>query len=129
MSRNHAIRVIRVHPVTRLFAQHEARLPDSPPRRPYLDRTEVARLIERNWRLRAACQSADPDLFFPVSSAGQSLEQAAEAKAVCAGCLVRRECLAFALRTRQVHGIWGGLTGEERTRQIPAWTAAAPAAG
>jgi WhiB family redox-sensing transcriptional regulator len=105
------------------------RLPDPPPRRPYLDRTEVARLIERNWRLHAACQSADPDLFFPVSSVGPSLEQAAEAKAVCAGCLVRRECLAFALRTRQVHGIWGGLTEEERTRQIPARTAAVPAAG
>ena len=50
-----------------------------------------------------------------VSSVGQSWDQAAEAKAVCAGCLVRRECLAFALRTRQVHGIWGGLTEEERT--------------
>jgi Transcription factor WhiB len=24
------------------------------------------------------------------------------------------QCLAFALRTRQVHGIWGALTEEER---------------
>jgi len=27
-----------------------------------------------------------------------------------ARCPVRTQCLAFALRTRQVHGIWGGLT-------------------
>ena len=66
------------------------------------------------WRLLAACQSTDPELFFPVSSTGRSLEQANEAKAVCARCLVRRQCLLFALRTRQAHGIWGGLTEEER---------------
>ncbi len=75
----------------------------------------VARLIEGSWRLRAACQPADPDLFFPVSSAGKSLEQVAEATAVCARCLVRRQCLAFALRTRQVHGSWGVLTGKSAT--------------
>lgn len=66
--------------------------------------------------MRAACQSSDPDLFFPVSSTGKSLEQVDEAKAVCARCLVRRRCLVFALQTRQVHGIWGGLTEEERNQ-------------
>ena len=62
----------------------------------------------------AACRSADPDLFFPISSSGPSLAQAAAAKAICAGCRVRRECLAFALRTHQVHGVWGGLSEQER---------------
>jgi len=74
----------------------------------------MARLSERDWRLIAACRSADPDLFFPVSSSGKSLEQVDEAKAVCARCLVRRQCLAFALLTRQAYGIWGGLTETER---------------
>jgi WhiB family transcriptional regulator, redox-sensing transcriptional regulator len=69
-----------------------------------------------NWRSLAACQSADPDLFFPVSSSGPSLAQVAQAKAICAGCQVRRECLAFALRTDQVHGVWGGLSEQERRR-------------
>ena len=67
-----------------------------------------------NWRAAAACRFADPDLFFPVSDLGKGLDQEAEAKAICAGCRVRRQCLAFALRTRQVHGIWGGLTERER---------------
>lgn len=73
------------------------------------------RLIETNWRGLAACQTAGPDLFFPISFTGKSLAQVAEAKAVCACCLVRRQCLAFALRTRQAHGIWGGMTEEERS--------------
>ena len=71
-----------------------------------------------DWQQIAACQSTDPELFFPVSSTGKSLEQASEAKAVCACCLVRRQCLAYALRTRQAHGIWGGMTEEERARRI-----------
>jgi WhiB family transcriptional regulator, redox-sensing transcriptional regulator len=65
----------------------------------------MAWLTERNWRTLAACRSFGPDLFFPVSSAGKSLEQVAEARAVCACCLVRRQRLAFALRTRQAHGL------------------------
>jgi len=69
---------------------------------------------QENWRSLAACRSADPDLFFPVSSSGASVAQVAEAKAICAGCQVRRDCLAFALRTHQVHGVWGGLSEQER---------------
>ena len=66
------------------------------------------------WWSRAACRSADPELFFPVSAAGPSLAVITEAKAVCAACDVRRECLAFALATRQPYGVWGGTSPEER---------------
>jgi WhiB family redox-sensing transcriptional regulator len=69
---------------------------------------------QERWRTLAACRSADPDLFFPISSSGPSLAQVAQAKAICAGCPVRRECLAFALRTHQAHGVWGGLSEQER---------------
>jgi WhiB family redox-sensing transcriptional regulator len=68
----------------------------------------------RHWRTAAACQFADPDLFFPISSSGLALEQVAEAKEICARCQVRPECLAFALRTQQVHGVWGGMSEQER---------------
>jgi WhiB family redox-sensing transcriptional regulator len=67
-----------------------------------------------NWMSSAACHSADPELFFPISDCGRSQDQVAQAKAVCASCQVRRECLSFALRTRQAHGIWGGMTEQER---------------
>src|SRR5215472_16852499 len=72
--------------------------------------------VTRHWRLAAACRSCDPDLFFPVSSSGRAMEQVAEAKEICARCPVQPECLAFALRTRQVHGVWGGTSQEERSR-------------
>jgi WhiB family redox-sensing transcriptional regulator len=75
----------------------------------------AARLrIRGRWRTQAACRTADPELFFPVSMSGRSLDQVMEAKALCAACAVRPECLAFALETGQGHGIWGGLTTQER---------------
>ena len=83
-----------------------------------LDRGSALRLAQliagEHWRVMAACGSAEPELFFPVSASASHPGQAAEAKAICARCLVRRECLAFAVRTWQVHGIWGGMTEEER---------------
>jgi WhiB family transcriptional regulator, redox-sensing transcriptional regulator len=86
-----------------------------PERRQRADEPWTPRLIIRGqWRSAAACRSADPDLFFPISDSGPAREQAAKAKAICATCRVRRECLAFALRTGQVYGIWGGTTEHER---------------
>ena len=63
---------------------------------------------------RGACQAAEPELFFPVSAAGPAVAQVVAAKAVCQGCPVRAECLRYAVRTAQDHGIWGGTTEEER---------------
>lgn len=62
-----------------------------------------------NWQARGNCVGVGPDLFFPER--GEATE---EAKAVCAGCTVRDQCLAYALDTRQEHGVWGGLSGQER---------------
>lgn len=39
-----------------------------------------------------------------------------EAKAICRGCPVRRECLAYALANREPFGIWGGCSERERRR-------------
>lgn len=70
-----------------------------------------------NWRSAGACLSADPDLFFPISSAGPAARQIARAKEICAGCGVRRECLEFALSQDPIYGIWGGTTAEDRQRE------------
>lgn len=72
-----------------------------------------------DWWRDAACQTVDPDLFFPVSSLGPGRDEVARAKAVCARCPVRRQCLQFALATRQAHGVWGGTTEEERRLRVP----------
>ncbi len=75
-----------------------------------------------DWRAHGACLSADPDLFFPISCGGASERQEERAKEVCGRCGVRAECLASAIRTRQVHGVWGGLGEAElaRVRRRPA---------
>jgi WhiB family transcriptional regulator, redox-sensing transcriptional regulator len=67
-----------------------------------------------SWRFLARCADQDPDLFFPVGSSGPALRQTMRAKAVCAQCPVRAECLAWALDTGQPHGVWGGLDEQER---------------
>ncbi len=67
-----------------------------------------------DWQHRAACLQEDPELFFPVSSTGPAVAQAAQAKAVCRRCDVRQACLTFALQHGHVHGVWGGLDEDER---------------
>jgi len=68
------------------------------------------------WRERAACRDLDTDLFFPVGEGAEAQAQADAAKAVCASCPVRGDCLDFAIATRQEAGIFGGMTEEDRRR-------------
>ena len=64
-----------------------------------------------DWRADAACRDADVAIFFPATD-----EEAAPARAICATCPVRVDCLEFALATREDDGVWGGLTETERRR-------------
>ncbi|MBN9102332.1 MAG: WhiB family transcriptional regulator [Pseudonocardia sp.] len=67
-----------------------------------------------DFRHRAACRSVDPEIFFPAAVEGPEYEmQVSVAKAVCAGCPVLAECLAWALG-HQPDGIAGGMTEHER---------------
>jgi WhiB family transcriptional regulator, redox-sensing transcriptional regulator len=65
------------------------------------------------WMPRGACHGEDPELFFPIATAGPALAQVIAAKAVCFRCAVRAACLSYALATLQA-GIWGGTTQDER---------------
>ena len=63
----------------------------------------------------------DPDLWFATDPA--DLERA---KAACAGCPIRAECLAAALRRGEPWGVWGGeifdrgvIVGRKRPRGRP----------
>ena len=64
-----------------------------------------------SWQLYANCLGVDPDLFFPERGASTR-----EAKQVCQGCVVREECLEYALANGEKFGIWGGLSERERRR-------------
>jgi len=63
------------------------------------------------WTVDALCAQVDPELFYPEAGAPNR-----DAKAVCAGCGVRAECLAYALAHRERFGVWGGTTERERRR-------------
>ncbi len=72
-----------------------------------------------NWRQKAACAGETSDLFFPVGASGLAFLQAQEAQQICQGCSVRVACLEWALDTAVEHGIWGGLTEDERRALQP----------
>ena len=64
------------------------------------------------WQDDALCsQIGDQSLWFPERG-----ESTAVAKAVCGRCPVWRDCLAFeeASRSETSHGVWGGLSVEDR---------------
>jgi WhiB family redox-sensing transcriptional regulator len=59
----------------------------------------------------ALCGQTDPEIFFPEQ--GGSPEAA---KKICVQCEVRLNCLEWALSNEEEHGVWGGLTAQERKR-------------
>ena len=82
-----------------------------------------------NWRSAGACLSADPDLFFPISSAGPAERQIARAKQICAGCGVRRECLEFALSQDQIYASGAALPRRTGSGNVAASGARPPLPG
>src|SRR6476659_3288531 len=82
-----------------------------------------------DWRHKAACLDKDPELFFPIGNTGPALLQIEEAKQVCRGCSVKDACLQWALEAGQDHGVWGGLSEDERRGSRPALSACSPSPG
>jgi WhiB family redox-sensing transcriptional regulator len=76
-----------------------------------VDLLELFKVENRNWQSRANCMGVDPELFFPER--GSSTR---EAKEVCRGCVVREDCLEYALANGEKFGIWGGMSERERRR-------------
>jgi len=76
--------------------------------------TEVL-LTPEPWMQDALCAQSDPEMFFPAPGATEAV---ARARKVCTRCDVRKECLAYALKNGETHGIWGGKTEKQR-RAMP----------
>ena len=77
------------------------------PQRPHFTPRQRA---NESWQEDAACHSTDPEAFFPDASATIT----AGARRVCGRCPVRAACLEYALTQGEWHGIWGGLSVEQR---------------
>lgn len=69
------------------------------------------------WRYQAACVGHDPQLWHPPQHDGYG-----KGKAICNTCPVQTACLTEALEAEQGlsawgrHGMYGGLTPEERAQ-------------
>lgn len=63
------------------------------------------------WRERGACTlpGVNPEWFYPDKTGSYR-----QARKVCAGCPVLEQCRAWALATREPHGMWGGLSEHQR---------------
>lgn len=72
---------------------------------------QLVRRLRPAWQADALCHEHPDVTWFP--GRGQST---APAKAICGRCLVRSECLAYALE-HDLQGVWGGTSDAER-RQL-----------
>lgn len=72
------------------------------------------------WRSLAKCQDHNPELWFPPRDKDLYKPIADKAKAICYGkdgnkeCPVRIDCLLYAEKSNEQHGIWGGMSHRER---------------
>lgn len=81
----------------------------------------AVRTVDEAWQRDAACRGPESVLFFPPAVPEPRPDREARearAKAICAECSVTLECLEYALRIREPHGIWGGLNEAERRTRL-----------
>lgn len=102
-------------------------------RRPALDPAELCRVVrdprfrlaqesrapDSAWRSRGRCLELDPELFFPAPA-----EDPTPAVRICHGCSVAGPCLASALDSGELDGVWGATTPQERQVMRQAWRSA-----
>jgi WhiB family redox-sensing transcriptional regulator len=77
------------------------------------ERADLLRvLVERPaWMERAACKGMT-DIFYPEGPGAS----ARAPMAICEGCSVTRECLGYAIATKDAYGVWGGMAPGRRRR-------------
>lgn len=69
------------------------------------------------WQSSAACRGPQGAVFFPPPVTERKREKLAReerAKQICRDCPVVDECRAYALAIREPHGVWGGMSEQER---------------
>lgn len=82
---------------------------------------------DEGWRHRAKCLGTDTELFYPPRDRHRYKGIADRSKAICNGkdsrppCDVRIDCLLYALRRDEEHGIWGGMSHRERNALLRKW--------
>ena len=81
--------------------------------------------MHRRYRLRK--QQLLDECEVPPEVFRGGIERLAEFARPFAECLVRRECLRYAISKNEDHGVWGGMTRDERIQVR--WQAGDPPSG
>ena len=79
--------------------------------------SSLERYDRSGWQASAACAGETGSVFYPPLRAERKAVRVGReqrAKAVCASCPVRSDCLDHAMVHDERFGIWGGLTNRER---------------
>lgn len=84
------------------------------------ERLPGAQVDHWEWQLLGSCRAHGTEMFFhPEDERGAArARRERAAKSVCGGCPVLLVCRSHALRTREPHGVWGGMTEHERARVL-----------
>ena len=76
--------------------------------------TEAGALL---WQQEAACRGPLGAVFFPPPTTErkrEKLAREAKAKDICLSCPVLGKCRDYSIAIREPHGVWGGLSEQER---------------
>ncbi|MBC9718414.1 WhiB family transcriptional regulator [Streptomyces sp. TRM66268-LWL] len=72
-------------------------------------------IADHSWQARSLCRGLPAkdidELFFHAARDRAAID---EAKSICGRCSVKKACFDYALDNEIRHGIWGGLTEDER---------------
>jgi WhiB family redox-sensing transcriptional regulator len=85
------------------------------------DLIDCTRYADQEWRRDARCRGVDPKFLLPLRGASHE-----DALRYCRECVVRVECLAYALsEPHATAGVWGGTSyRDRRTARHHGWDAA-----
>ena len=79
--------------------------------------THMSGSLSTEWHDAANCRGDAGRDFYPPFGGERKRDRVAReqrAKAVCASCGVRPQCLEHAIESGERYGVWGGLTFDER---------------
>ncbi|WP_166583722.1 MULTISPECIES: WhiB family transcriptional regulator [unclassified Mycolicibacterium] len=99
-----------------------ARLATRPRPRPGCHTRGAAITEAWDWQLHARCRGLPAEVFYTGDEdrGARRIEHEENAKQICGGCPVQRECLGHAIEADEPYGIWGATTPKERAalRQV-----------
>jgi WhiB family redox-sensing transcriptional regulator len=84
-----------------------------------MDLNELHQYVHDNSKCFKAYKQGllDTKFFYPEGREQKDIEQRQQLAAkFCQGCVVQKECLDWAMATRQEYGVWGGHTEQQRKR-------------